>query len=298
MNRILLVLLVFLPASLMAQVNSDITTPFKLWLLNNEARVFSSLAADENLISKVSAPFAFQPPPIGDATGAEESLWETHRKIYVLLDEAQRIYSLARRFGNGRFAIVVKQARPEIWSILPLLQARPVVIPSLATGYRWAFHTTLLKSLGLETERDMDLSARMAKAVKKLSDEEFRLLTDYFSTFAALFPSDASIRVLKGFIETASKKPFGTGLKELLKPSGVLPVQPAMVAAAPAAAPAEPEDPLAELEKLAQFDAGLTASINPEAAASDPAAISNPQSAPTTLEPPPPGVEDLFTIWE
>ncbi len=281
----------------MAQANSDITTPFKLWLLNNEARVFSSLAADENLIGKVSAPFAFQPPPTGDAAGAEESLWETHRKIYVLLDEAQRIYSLAKRFGNGRFAIVVKQARPEIWSILPLLLAKPVVITTLSTGYRWAFHVTLLKSLGLDTERDLDLSARMAKAVKKLTDEELRLLTDYFSTFAALFPSDASIRVLKGFIETASKKPFGTGLKELLKPSGALPAQPTSVAVTPAV-PAEPEDPLAELEKLAQFDAGLTNSINPEAVASDPAAINNPQSAPATLEPPPPGVEDLFTIWE
>lgn len=286
MKRLFLLFLFILPISATA---SDITTPFKLWLLNNEARVFSSLAADKILTEKICTPFAFIPPGNSEATRAEESLWETHRKIYVLLDEAQSVYSIARQFGNGRFAIVVKQARPELWSLIPLLTAKPLLIPLLSSGFRWSFHTTLLKSLHLDPERDLDLSARMSKAFKKLNDEEMRLMYEYFASFSALYPSDTSIRVLRGFIETASQKPFGTGLKELLKPSGNLPAKAAVAATAPE------EDPLAELEKLAQFDAGETSTINSEESASNTPEVSN---QPATLEPPPPGVEDLFNIWE
>ncbi len=288
MKRLFLLFLCFFPISATA---SDITTPFKLWLLNNEARVFSSLAADEILTGKISTPFAFIPPGHSETGRSEESLWQTHRKIYVLLDEAQNVYSIARQFGNGRFAIIVKQARPEIWSIIPLLTANPFLVPVLSQGLRWAFHTTLLKSLHLDPERDLDLSTRIGKAVKKLSDEEMRLMYDYFASFSALYPSDASIRVLRGFIETASQKPFGTGLKELLKPSGNLPAK----AAVAAAAAAPEEDPLAELEKLAQFDAGVTTTISSETSATSTPEVVN---QPATLEPPPPGVEDLFNIWE
>ncbi len=295
MKRIFLCLLLLLPAAgAMGQGrNSDITSPFKLWLLNNEARVFSALAADDIMISKVSTPFSLMPPTRSAAARAEEKLWETHRKIYVLLDETQSIYSLARKFGNGRFAVITKQARPEIWSLIPLLLARPVIIPAISSGFRKIFHDTLLKSLTLDPERDIDLSARMGKATKKLSDEEFRLLTDYFGTFAALYPSDASIRVLRSFIETGSRKPFGTGLKELLKPT----VQPAAAPVVAATNASEPDDPLAELEKLAQFDAGITDTINPEpeATSSEGLPVEKP---PTTLEPPPPGTDDLFKIWD
>ncbi len=295
MKRVFLCLLMLLPTAMaVGQVrNSDITSPFKLWLLNNEARVFSSLAADEVLIGKVSAPFSILPPTRSASAKAEEKLWETHRKMYVLLDETQSVYSLARKFGNGRFAIITKQARPEIWSLIPLLQVRPMIIPAMAPGFRKIFHDTLLKSLSLDPERDIDLSARMGKAIKKLSDEEFRLLTDYFGTFAALYPSDASIRVLRSFMETGSRKPFGTGLKDLLKPT----VQPAAAPAIAATTANEPEDPLAELEKLAQFDAGVTDTINPEPeeTSSESAPV---EKRPTTLEPPPPGTDDLFKIWD
>lgn len=293
MKRFFLCLLLLLPAAggIAQTRSSDITSPFKLWLLNNEARVFSSLAADAILIGKISAPFSLMPPTQSAAGKAEETLWETHRKIYALLDETQNVYSIARKFGNGRFAVITKQARPEIWSLLPLLLVRPSIIATLAPGFRKDFHATLLKSLNLNPERDIDLSARMIKALKKLSDDEFRLMTDYFGAFAALYPSDASIRVLRSFIETGCRKPFGTGLKELLKPT-VQPSVPPKVAAV-----SDTNDPLAELEKLAQFDAGITDSINPEP--EEPAVEGMPvQKSPTTLEPPPPGTDDLFNIWD
>lgn len=290
MKRFSICLLLLLSATVsMAQSHgSDITSPFRLWLLNNEARVFSSLATDEILTGKVVSPFSLLPPTRLQTGKAEEKLWETHRKIYVLLDETQNIYSVARKYGNGRFAVITKQARPETWSLMPLLAATPEIIRTVSPLFRKTFHNTLLKSMNLDPERDIDLSARLNKALKKLSDEEFRLMNDYFGTFAALFPSDPSIRVLKSFIETGSRKPFGTGLKELLRPS-VEPSAPTKVATAQAA---EPDDPLAELEKLAQFDAGLTDSINPE-----PDSKAD-EKQPATLEPPPPGTEDLFNIWD
>ncbi len=299
MQKFLLLFFVFLSSVAIAQSRvNDITSPFKLWLLNNEAKAFSALSSDEMLTNKVSLPFAFLLPSKGPAAKAEEKLWETHRKIYVLLDETQNTYAIARQFGNGRFAVVLKQARPEIWSLLPVMMFRPELIPALAPYFRKAFHNTLLKTLQLAPERDIDLSARMSRATKKLSDEEFRLLSDYFSTFAALFPSDGSIKVLRGFIETGSKKPFGMGIRELLKPSTGSPATTATATVATTAT-TELDDPLAELEKLAQFDSGEITTLSEPA--DKPEAGEGENSTPTqpaVLEPPPPGTDDLFKIWE
>ncbi len=293
MKRIILPLFLLLAGCASAQERvNDITSAFKLWLLNNEARAFSSLSSDEMLISKVSAPFAILPP--GQSTGvkAEERLWQIHRKVYVFLDEIQNIYTIARQFGNGRLAIVFKQARPEIWAALPLLSFKPALLPTLSPAMRRVFHLTLLNSLNLKPERDIDLSNRLNRAIGRLSDEEFRLLNDYFATFAALYPSDGSLKVLRGFIETGSRKPFATGLTELLKP--------ATTTDAAAAPPPDLEDPLAELERLAQFDSGKISSLKPEPASGSDIMPSGEvgQSAPAALEPPPEGVSDLFNIWE
>lgn len=278
----------------------DIISPFKLWLLNNEARVFSSLSSDEMLISKVSTPFAFMPAGQPVFARAEEKLWETHRKIYALLDDAQSIYSIARRFGSGRFSVILKQARPEIWALLPIHMVRPGILNILSVDYRKAFHNTLLKCLQLDSSRDLDLSRRLNSAIKKLSDEEYRLLNDYFATFAALFPGESSVRMIKAFLDSGSRKPFAIGIKELLKPTFSAPVFADVIVAT---ATAQPDDPLAELEKLAQFEEG--GSIDTPAAETGNAETSqepgneNPKPAsPATLEPPPPGTEDLFNIWD
>ncbi len=297
---LLLALLVTGPAYAQARAN-DITSPFKLWLLNNEARALSSLSSDEMLISKTSQPFSFMPPAAAVAARPEEKLWSMHRKFYILLDEVQGTYTLARQFGNGRFSVVLKQARPETWSVLPLMQFCPELVDRLAPELRRAFHQTLLKALSLDPQRDAELTTRLNRAVKKLSDEEFRLLNDYFASFAALFPADGSIKVLRGFIETGSKKPFGTGIKELFRPVGQ-PAETQGTVTDVAATAVVSDDPLAELERLAQFDSGEISTL------ADPASDSqnleeNPdgtpaQNQPTELEPPPPGTDDLFKIWD
>lgn len=298
---LLLSLLCAGPVHAQAQAN-NITSPFKLWLLNNEARALSSLSSDEMLISKTSLPFSFMPPATPAAARPEERLWAIHRKFYVLLDEVQGTYTLARQFGNGKFSVVLKQARPETWSVMPLLQLCPELVNRLAPELRRAFHQTLLRALSLDPQRDADLMTRLNRAIKKLSDEEFRLLNDYFASFAALFPSDGSIKVLRGFIETGSRKPFGTGIKELFRPVGSQPVEAQGTTTTAAPAILESDDPLAELERLAQFDSGEISTLAEPASETE--SIEEDSDAPpvktqpTELEPPPPGTDDLFKIWD
>lgn len=277
-----------------AQTNLfDISSPLKLWLLNNEARVFSSLSSDELLINRVSLPFSFMPSEKLSGAKAEEKIWDTHRKIYALLDETQNIYATAKRFGSGRFAIIFKQSRPEIWSLLPLQMARPGLLNLLAVEYRKAFHATLLKGLKLDIDRDLDLSARLGKAVKKLSDDEYRLLDDYFATFAALFPGDGSIRMLKAFIENGPRNNFAPGMKDLLKPVFTAPVFAEVTILS-----ATTVDPLAELEKLAAFEGGAVTEEPATPEVDDSAETPTTEQPSTTLEPPPPGTDDLFNIWD
>ncbi len=303
MKKIFLLLSLLFAGPVYAQAQANnITSPFKLWLLNNEARALSSLSSDEMLISKTSLPFSFMPPSVSAAAKPEERLWAIHRKFYILLDEVQGTYTLARQFGNGKFSVVLKQARPEIWSVIPLMQFCPELINRLAPELRRAFHQTLLRALNLDPQRDADLTTRLNRAIKKLSDEEFRLLNDYFASFAALFPADGSIKVLRGFIETGIKKPFGTGIKELFRPVGSQPAEAQNTTTAAAPAVLESDDPLAELERLAQFDSGEISTLAEPASDSEnfeentdgtPA-----PTQPTELEPPPPGTDDLFKIWD
>lgn len=271
----------------------DISSPFKLWLLNNEARVFSSLSSDELLINRVSLPFSFMPFEKNNYSKAEEKIWEIHRKLYGFIDETQNIYALARRFGSGRFAIVFKQSRAETWCILPLQTVHPWLLNLLAVDFRKAFHATLLKSLKLDPVRDMDLAARLQKAVKKLADDEYRLLNDYFANFAALFPGEGSVRILKAFIETGPRQNFAPAMKDLLRPVFTAPVFAEITISKPLA---EPEDPLAELEKLAAF--GDDKGYNEPMGGEESTGASGDTQSPATLDPPEPGTDDLFNIWD
>jgi hypothetical protein len=303
MAKRLILLLVFLllAGNAQSQTMHDITSPFKFWLLNNEARVFSSLSSDAMLTERVAIPFSFMPSEAMTWGKAEEKLWETHRKFYALLEEAQTIYSLARRYGNGKFAVIFKQHRPEIWALLPLQAAGPGLLNLLAMDYRKAFHATLMQCLKLSAERDTDLPGRLSRAVQKLSDEEYRLLEDYFANFSALYPSEGSVRMLQSFLSSGPRKNFAPGIKDLLKPVFTAPVTMEVTAGKPAV---EPEDPLAELEKLAAFNdedqpemPRENNSGNPDDSEAQPEAPEQ-NRQPATLEPPPPGTEDLFKIWD
>ncbi|EKD84039.1 MAG: hypothetical protein ACD_39C00285G0001, partial [uncultured bacterium] len=265
----------------------DITSRFKFWLLNNEARAMSTLKSDELLIDRVITPFAFMPFGPNSSAKAEERIWKIHHKIYALVDEVQEIYSVAKHYGSGRFGILFKQHRPEIWAVMPLQATMPGLVSILAVEFRKAFHADLLKSLHLDARRDLDLSGRMQQAVKKLSDDEYRLFEDYLGTFSALFPSDPTARIIGTFIESGSKKQFAAGLKDFLQPVFTAPVFSEINISA---APVEPEDPLAELEKLSELTSG------DQAPAAVPEEVTEPvedgsetpdqPKTPATLEPP------------
>lgn len=275
----------------------DITSRFKLWLLNNEARAMSSLKSDEILLNRVESPFAFMLFGTSPSAKAGERIWAINHKIYVLVDEIQEIYSVAKHYGSGRFGILFKQHRPEIWSVMPLQTATPGLVSIVAVDYRKAFHQTLLSSLRLDAKRDLDLSVRLQRAVKRLSDEEYRLFDDYLSTFSALFPTDPTARIIKAFIEGGSKKQFAAGLKDFLQPVFSAPVFSDITISA---APVEPEDPLAALDKLAELSGDMVEPDLPETSETTDENGDTPTqpAPPATLEPPPAGTDDLFKIWD
>lgn len=299
---ILLAFFIFLSQISFAQ--QDLVTPFKLWLLNNEARMLSSLSSDEVIINRMSLPFSFMPPAPPKMGKAEEKFWETHRNIYTILDEIQQTYNIARRYGNGRLAIIIKQARPEVWSIIPLQLngVQAAIIP--VTENRMIFHSTLLLSLQLQPQRDLSLSGRLNKAISRLSDEENRLFNEYMSNFSALYPNDQSVSAIKSFIQTAERREIATGLQELLR----TPFNATVLQASFAEKQQIDEDnydPLAELAKLAELTQPRETEENlpveePEAeiATEEEGELAEQAPTPTTLEPPPPGTEDLFNIWD
>ena len=96
-------------------VSFDITTPLKLWLLNNEAKAMQEISLDTTLLNRSSTLFSMLPTKNTVPARAEEKLWQIHRKIYTFIDEVQNIYDLAKHFGSGKFSVSIKQARPEIW---------------------------------------------------------------------------------------------------------------------------------------------------------------------------------------
>lgn len=295
--------------------DTSIISRFKLWLLNNEARMLSNLSFDHEIMARIETPFSIIPEMHDNRSNPVRKILETHRKFYIFLDEIDQIYSLGTRFGNGRLAIVIKQARPEVWSILPLEQSLPVLRRATATAYRKMFYDTLVKTLNLDENRDKDLSARLNQARRQLSDEEFRLFSGYLETFSALYTSDRSGKMIKAFIEFAARKRFAEGIVRLLEPD-IVSVSMVQVQA-PVQGDAELEDPLAELEKLAALtdaenksnpvppeleqemaEENETESI--ENSSNDLAPVEEPaeQQDPQTTEEPEVPAGDLFNIWD
>lgn len=265
-KHMLVVIFTFFASVSYSQVMFDITTPFKLWLLNNEARVFSSLNLDQKLIWEMSLPFSFIPSIRTENTGAEEELWNTHRKYYRLLDDIQSIYTMTKRFGNGRLSVLTKQARPEIWSVSMFNFFMPLIQNSTSARYRENWHLTLLKALRLDAERDYNLNQRLHNSTSKLSSEEYRLLKSYFSNFSALYPGNTKIKLLQAFLERSNRNstPIGAGIQDLLKPTQTFTTD-------------DVEDnALAELEKIA----GMGES-----------------EATGTFEDTPQPEDDMFNIW-
>lgn len=314
------ILMFFFFASLAISASArpfSITNNFKFWLLNNEARMLSTISFDRQIAARVSHPLAIIPIKAQETVSPVQEILVIHRKFYQLLDEVDDIYNLAKRFGNGRFSIVIKQARPEIWATLPFDQFVAGLHRQMAGHFRQAFYNTLIKALELNQQRDKDLSARLSKASKKLSDEETRLFNGYLETFSALYPSDQSGKLILTFIETGTRRQFAMGIKQLLEPELVSTQIPV---GAPLQAEPSFDDPLAELEKLTAMSEGENLQITVDegeseesstATAENSAEMSEPeeenstetqeegqeinlQDEPTTEEP----AEDMFNIWD
>ncbi|MBR4571429.1 MAG: hypothetical protein IKO19_12290 [Candidatus Riflebacteria bacterium] len=214
----LMILFTFICSISYAQssANYDITTPFKLWLLKNEAKAMSELGQDNILLNDNSTPFVILPGITFVPKRAEEELWSIHRNIYTFLNEVQKIYELAKRFGNGKLAVTLKQARPEIWGYSALYIPYFSLPRSVINSTRSAFFSSLFIAIGLDLKRDKDLSGRLKTAIRQLKDEEYRLTKEYISTFKALYPSERTVVHLEQFLEQGVQKQFATGLTEII----------------------------------------------------------------------------------
>lgn len=319
-----LLLSFLLSATGVMALENDLTSRFKLWLLNNEARALSSLSSDKALSSRVQDPFSIIPEHPDFPLKAGEKIWEIHRKYYLFLEEIEHVYNVAARFGNGRFAIILKQSRPEIWGLLAFNQFKPGLFSTLSSIYRKAFYETLIGALKLDVSNDSDLSARLNRALKKLSDEEFRLFNSYLDTFSALYPSNPSGKMIKAFIQSGIRRKFASGIDQLLKPEFTLPTSmtsPILANTDEKQPSAELDDPLAELEKLAAMgDSGSDENVtiadpdsklpqndidesntqgdeNTDDSDEDSNAPKN-QNPEKPLEGPDPGAGDMFNIWD
>ncbi len=227
----------------------DITSPFKLWLLRNEAKAMSNLGCDSMIIEKSSTPFSILVPVKSMPQKAEEDLWSIHRNIYSFLNEAQKIYDLAKQFGNGKLAIMIKKARPEVWIYSGFFISGFSIPQTVIRETRKSFLNSLFIAIGLNPKRDADLSNRLKIAIRSLKDEEFRLMKEYISAFKALYPTERSIANLEQFIEQGPRKPFATGLTEIINSVQEYSIE-QKINVVSESSHEEEEDPLAELESL------------------------------------------------
>ena len=294
------IILIFLLAGLnlpgFAQIR-QIVEPFKLWLINNEAKVISTLSSDRNLLQRLTAPFSIMPLEPTPYTGAEKKLWQIHRKFYRMLNELQEVYALAKRYGNGRFSIILKQARPEIWTLAPLQTYPNGLLTSLPNSLRKVFHEALLKAINLDESRDSNLSRRLLIALAGISDDENRLLKTYLKTFSALYPKDPTPKILKAFLKAGTQKGFAKGIKPLFKPLNYSIETDRVRISSDSKIIEELDDPLAELEKLTELgpdenniDTQDNEDEEPEKTAQD-----NKNKFTT---PPDPYEQDVFNIWD
>ena len=254
----------------------DITTPFKLWLLKNEAKAMSELGQDNILLKDNSTPFVILPEISISHKKAEEELWSIHRNLYSFLNEVQKIYDLAKRFGNGKLAVTLKQARPEIWGYSAIKITGFSLPKTLINVTRNSFFNSLFIAIGLDIKRDIDLSNRLKIAIRQLKDEEFRLTKEYMSFFKALYPSERSIVHLEQFIDQGTKKQFAPGLSEIINSAKQM--VPELVTSnktminTNSMNTEDEDDPLSELESLSDSKAEEESKPITELEAADPEA--------------------------
>lgn len=217
-NFLFIMLFSLIASNIYAQDNTsfDITSPFKLWLLNNEAKAMSEMGCDDKIITRSSTPFSLLPTLSFVPKRAEEELWKLHRRFYAFFNEVQKIYNLSKLFGNGKLAVIIKKARPEVWSFSPFNFVGFVLPKTIYSETRNAFLDALRVSIGLDENRDKDLSDRLKTLKNSFKDEEYRMLKEYIAIFKALYPTDKSIVQLELFLNQGTQKRFATGLVDVI----------------------------------------------------------------------------------
>lgn len=180
--------------------------PFTAWLMNNEARTMALLAGDRLLAERLSQPFGFLGMSSLPPVKAEQDLWAIHLQFYRFIPEAVAIAKLARRFGSGEFAKLFEQAFPGTWVTVPMIGVPTFNARELAHPLNTSFKENVLTCMGVDKERDADLSERLKRSQGGMNPDNRRLLGQYFETFLALYPNNRSVRAIDGFLKNGMKK--------------------------------------------------------------------------------------------
>ncbi|HEY9070518.1 MAG TPA: hypothetical protein VIV61_09670 [Candidatus Ozemobacteraceae bacterium] len=212
----LLALLLAVPAPVPAQQPVSPEAPFTTWLMNNEARTMGILANDRMAIERLSQPFGLLGTPTLPPAGAELDLWAINLQYYKFLPEAVEIARLARRFGSGVFARVFDQALPGTWVTVPMMGVPTFNARELAYPLNNLFREALLASIGVDKNRDADLSERLKRSQQGINADHRRLLSQYLETFLALYPNSRQVQALDGFLRNGMKKSTAQGVASAL----------------------------------------------------------------------------------
>ncbi|MBP7633157.1 hypothetical protein KBA41_03225 [Candidatus Ozemobacteraceae bacterium] len=188
------------------QAPSSPEAPFTAWLMNNEARTMAILAGDRLVAERLSHPLGFLGAPSMSPFRSELDLWNIHLQYYRFLPEAVEIARLARRFGSGEFAKVFERAFPGNWVIMPMIGIPTFNARELSHPLNTSFRENTLACMGIDKDRDADLTERLKRSQGSISPDDRRLLGQYFETFLALYPNNRSVRVIDGFLKHGMKK--------------------------------------------------------------------------------------------
>jgi len=190
--------------------------PFTAWLMNNEARAMAILAGDRLLADRISEPFGLLGAMPLSPAKSEQDIWSIHLQYYRFLPEAVEIAKLARRFGSGEFARVFDQAFPGNWVCAPMVGIPTFNAREVALPLNTVFRENILVCMGVDKDRDADLTERLKRSQNTISADNRRLLGQYFETFLALYPNNRQVQAIDAFLKNGMKKSTAQGVASAL----------------------------------------------------------------------------------
>lgn len=164
------------------------------------------LAGDRLVAERLSHPLGFLGAQSLPPFRAELDLWNIHLQYYRFLPEAVEIARLARRFGSGEFAKVFERAFPGNWVTMPMIGAPTFHAREVSHPLNTSFRENVLACMGIDKNRDADLTERLKRCQSGISPDDRRLLGQYLETFLALYPNNRSVRAIDGFLKHGMKK--------------------------------------------------------------------------------------------